>query len=298
MSSSAPASLLISANRLMHHVLEWAPAVAPRGVVVLVHGFMDAAGTWDHVAPSLAAAGFRVLAPDMRGFGRAPRVSGGGYYHFSDYVFDLADVIDALSPDAPVALVGHSMGGTVVTLVSGAFPERVTRLVTIEGLGPPDNAAEVAPARMRSWIDGVRAVRRRELEAPVSREDAFRRLCLKHPSVPVEVLRTRLEHLVEEREEEEADGGGGGVRWRFDPLHRTTAPVPFFARVFVEFARKITCPVLFVSGGPEGFHPADEETRLAAFAHLSRVEIAGAGHMVHWTRPDELASELVTFLGA
>ena len=297
-----PTSKRVRANGLEHHVLEWpAAGVAPRGRgwggtasnVFLVHGYMDAGQTWDGVAPRLAAGGLRVLAPDMRGFGDGARAPRGSYYHFADYIADLADLVDALAPGEPVALVGHSMGGVITTLYAGAFPENVVRIANLEGLGPPDNAFEDGPRRMRSWIQDVRAVRARGEPAPIPRDDARRRLVTNHPTVPPEVVAGRLPHLVREV----ADGGGEArVAWRVDPLHRTTSPVPFFAKLFVEFAKQITCPVLFVSGGAAGFHPADEEERLAAFARLERVELEGAGHMLHWTRPAELAEHLLRFL--
>lgn len=288
------ASRSVRANELDHHVLEWGPraGVEPPGdarTAFLVHGFQDAAGSWEQVAPALAAAGLRVFAPDMRGFGRAPRVAPGGYYHFTDYVLDFADVIDALAPGEPVSLVGHSMGGMIVTLYAGAYPERVARLATLEGLGPPDTPWELGPTRMRSWIDGVRDVRAKAGRVPVmTRASALEKLAANHPQVPREVLAARLEHLVREVP--------GGVTWSFDPLHRTTAPVPFFTNLFSAYAKKVTCPVLFVDGGPTGFHPPDEEVRLAAFADLRRRVLPGAGHMMHWTAPDALASELVPFL--
>lgn len=291
-----PASLRLSANGLEHHVLEWSPSPTARPsaatrTVVLVHGYMDAAGTWDRVAPRLVDAGMRVLAPDMRGFGEGARAREGAYYHFSDYVFDLADVVDALSPGEPVALVGHSMGGTITTLLSGTYPERVARLANLEGLGPPDHPFETGPMRMRSWIESVRRTRARPDRTTFTRDEALVRLAANHPHVPRDVLEGRLPHLVR-------DEGGGRLAWRFDPLHRTTSPVPFFAKLFVEFAKRVTCPVLFVSGGPTGFHPPDEDERLAAFASLERSEIPDAGHMMHWTRPDETASALVSFLAA
>jgi len=57
----------------------------------------------------------------------------------------------------------------------------------------------------------------------------------------------------------------------------------------------VTCPVLFVSGGPLGWHPPDEEERIACFSKLDRAEIAEAGHMMHWTRPEEMARILGKF---
>jgi pimeloyl-ACP methyl ester carboxylesterase len=291
-------ALRIVANGLEHRVLEW-PSAGPAkptssaNSVFLLHGFLDAAGTWDKVAPFLADEGFRVLAPDMRGFGDGDRAPRGSYYHFADYIADLAELIEALSPNEPVALVGHSMGGTIATLYAGAFPENVVRLANLEGLGPPDNPFEVGPTRMRTWIHDLRALRIRGEPAPLRHEDARRRLVTNHPSVPRDVLDHRLPHLVRAVEDTE---GAARIVWRHDPLHRTTSPVPFFANLFVEFAKRVTCPVLFVSGGPTGYHPPDEETRLAAFAEVERRTLDGAGHMLHWTRPRELAALLESFL--
>jgi pimeloyl-ACP methyl ester carboxylesterase len=281
-------SLRVPANGLEHHVVEWTGDRASK-TAVLVHGFMDAGGTWDRVAPALADAGMRVLAPDMRGFGEGARAPRGSYYHFVDYVFDLADVIDGLAPGEPITLVGHSMGGTAATLFAGTFPERVSKLANLEGLGPPDMTWEAGPIRMRRWIEEVRAQRARgESRTTFTKTEALKRLAANHPAVPEDVLEHCLPHLVR-------DAGGGAFAWRNDSLHRTTSPVPFFSPLFMEFAKRVACPVLVVSGGPTGFHPSDEDARIAAFPRATRAEIADAGHMMHWTRPDDLARLLLAF---
>lgn len=283
-----PLSHRIAANGLEHRVLEW-PAAEPGATALLLHGFMDAAGTWDLVAPRLAQAGLRVVAPDLRGFGEGARVAEGGYYYFPDYVFDVAELVDALvPPGSPLLVVGHSMGGAVATLYAGSFPSRVTRLVVAEGVGPPDHGHEEVPERMRAWIDQVRAVRARDERTMPSRDDALRRLVINHPRVPREVLATRLDALARELPD-------GRWAWRADPLHGTRSPVPFFVRSFVEFARRVTCPVLFVSGGPQGWHPPGEDERVAAYGAVERAEIADGGHMMHWTRPAELAAIVLRF---
>jgi pimeloyl-ACP methyl ester carboxylesterase len=269
-------------------VLEWR-VEDPSATAILLHGVMDAAATWDMVAPILAEGSMRVLAPDMRGFGDGPRVPPGAYYHFPDYAFDVADIVEAtVPPGSPLLLVGHSMGGTVATLVAGAFPERVTGLALLEGVGPSDQSPDDAPARMRAWIEGVRSVRARGERTLPSREDALRRLAGNHPRVSPDVLSTRLDALTRAR-------GDGRLAWRADPLHSTRAPVPFYAATFRAFARRVTCPVLFVGGGAHGWHPPDEEERLACFSRLERVDLADAGHMMHWTQPAALARTLLSF---
>jgi pimeloyl-ACP methyl ester carboxylesterase len=122
----------------------------------------------------------------------------------------------------------------------------------------------------------------------MTRDEALKRLAANHPGVPEDVLATRLEHLVEPR--------GDRVALRADPLHRTTAPFPFYAKAFHEFQKRITCPVLFVSGGPSGWHPPDEADRIAAFHDVRTAAIDDAGHMMHWTKPAEVAELLLGFV--
>jgi len=285
-----PRSLTVPANGLEHNVLEWEPASEASGVTaLLLHGFMDAAATWDLVAPRLSEAGLRVLAPDLRGFGDGPRVSAGGYYYFPDYVLDVTGLVEALVPQgAPLLVVGHSMGGSVATLFAGCFPERVTKLVVVEGVGPPDSEHAQSAERMRRWIDEVRAVRGRDGKTMASRDEALRRLAGNHPRVDRAVLESRLDALARPLED-------GRLAWKADPLHGTRTPIPFFTESFKSFARRVTCPVLFVSGGPLGWHPPDEEARVSAFPHVERIEIPDAGHMMHWSHPGDLARAIVAF---
>jgi len=267
----------LESNGLEYSIVTWGDRKNPH--VMLLHGYMDAGGTWDLVAPELAAEWF-VIAPDLRGFGESARVPRGAYYHFPDYIADVHGIAEKFF-DAPFFLVGHSMSGTIATMFTGAFPERVRALALIEGLGPPDNPLDVAPDRGRRWISDLKNTRG---ERPfASKEDALARLRANHPEVSDDVLASRLVHLVR------------GNVWAFDPLHRTTSPMPFLSSIYRAYAARATCPVLFVSGGAKGFHPPDEEERLAAFRKLERVTIEGAGHMVHWTRPRELAHHLRNF---
>ncbi|HEY4015289.1 MAG TPA: alpha/beta hydrolase [Polyangiaceae bacterium] len=272
------------ANGLEHHVIEWG---AGSPTALILHGFQDAAATWDDVAVSLARSEMRVLAPDMRGFGDGPWVPKGAYYHFPDYVADVAGLVTRLAGDGPLFLVGHSMGASIATYFTGAFPERVAKLVLVDGVGPPESRPDVAPARMRAWIATMEAVGDGLDNDPFdSMGEVEARLARYHPGLDRETLARHARQLVRAVD--------GGFAWKRDPLHATTSPALFFARSFEAFLRRVTCPVLHVSGGERGLHVPDEEQRLACVANLTRITIEG-GHGLHWSKPRELAEALVAF---
>jgi pimeloyl-ACP methyl ester carboxylesterase len=263
------------------------PEATPSGLtVLLVHGFLDSGATWDLVAPALTRAGHEVLAPDLRGFGQSAWVGAGGYYHFPDYVADLSELIDSVAPPR-LALVGHSMGGTVTGLLAGARPDRFERVALLEGMGPLASEPEMAVERMKIWLRNLRDATRTSRPL-ASLQEATSRLALHHPRVPREVLASRAALLTR------LDGQGNLV-WAYDPLHRSTAPTPFNLESFRVFLRRIECPTLVVSGGPTGWHPPDEAERAACLRDARLLEIPSAGHMMHWTAPDTLATSLLDF---
>lgn len=277
-------------NGVALSVHRWHPAAAvaaPAGAcgatqALLLHGFLDVGYTWNRVATRLAAAGLDVVAPDLRGFGRSGHVPDGAYYHFPDYVADVRDLV-AQAIERPMLLVGHSMGGTVATLYAGTFPDEIARLVLMEGVGPMAEPPELGVLRMRRWLADLAKTRRTQ-RAMASREQALDKLAETHPRVPRETLAEVLPHLL-------ADGDP--PRWAYDPLHRSTSPIPFSAALFASYARAVTSPTLFVGGGPHGWHPPDEAERLTCFARLETLELPDAGHMMHWTHADAVADRIL-----
>jgi pimeloyl-ACP methyl ester carboxylesterase len=85
--------------------------------------------------------------------------------------------------------------------------------------------------------------------------------------------------------------------WKFDPLHRTNAPQPFYTPQALEFFRRIECPVLIVDGKESRqTQRTDKQERCDAIWNRRRVTIDHAGHMVHHDNPSELAEVIATFL--
>lgn len=98
--------------------------------VLLVHGFPDSHQAWRHQIPALVAAGYRVIAPDIRGFGDSDAPTGKGSYLVENFVSDLAALLDVLEIDK-VRLVGHDWGAVISWAFCIAHPERVDRYVAM-----------------------------------------------------------------------------------------------------------------------------------------------------------------------
>ena len=268
---------------------EWGDASAPP--VLLLHGYKDHGYSWFAVAERLADR-FHLVAPDFRGHGRSGWVGAGGYYHFYDYYLDTALLVDALfEPDARLALVGHSMGASVAAGYGAAFASRIVTCVLVEGLGLPDSDPDDAPARIATWIDGVRA---REARPPTPMEDldeAVRRICEANPRVDPEFARQIAVYGTRR-------APGGGLLWAYDPLHLTRSPKPFYLAEARAAWRRLPRGVLIVAGAQSPFRHDDLDERLAAFdAPVYRV-IDDAAHNVHHERPEALAALLAEHLSA
>ncbi|TNF32410.1 MAG: alpha/beta hydrolase [Deltaproteobacteria bacterium] len=272
-----------------------AHALGDRGrpTLILLHGFLDQGRSFLPVARVLAER-YRVILPDHRGHGESGRVGVGGYYHFPDYMLDLSALIEHLERSGELAhpelaLAGHSMGASIAVYYAGAFPERVRALALLDGIGPTHVSSEQAPTYLRRWIHDVGLARQRD-ESPM--EDLQRvvsRLARTAPQASADLLAELAPFAAEQR-------GDGAYQWRFDPLHRTRAPIPFDRGRFEPFLRAITCPTLVIWGEHSPFRPADADDRAALLADATTYTMTGLGHNLHHERPHELAAVLRGFL--
>jgi pimeloyl-ACP methyl ester carboxylesterase len=287
---SEPREKFVDSQGLPIHYLEWGkPAGEP---LVLVHGYLDLAYSWRPFVTSLQeklGEPLWIIAPDCRGHGDSGWVGAGGYYHFPDYVFDLEQLIRALGA-TEFKLIGHSMGGTISFLYAGTFPKRVSRLVLIEGIGPLGMNFSDAPLRMEKWITEVYERGRHRFREYTSVEAGASQLRHTNPrssdTLALDLARAGMKQ-----------NDQGKWVWKFDPLHRTAAPQPFYTEQALEFFRRIECPVLIVEGtASRQTQRADKQARYDAIRNHRRMVIDHAGHMVHQDNPVELAEAVVNFL--
>jgi len=274
---------MLIANGLRHHVIRWGKGRP----VVLCHGFLDFAWSWQPLAELLAERGFQAIAFDWRGHGESEWVGAGGYYHFPDYVRDLEEIIRNTCEQRPL-LVGHSMGGTAAALFAGARSSRLRGLVLAEGLGPPDNQAEVSRDRLVAWLDGLDRLEAAKPRRITDLEEALKRMRVQNPRIPDELGRFLATHATC------AHPDGEGLQWRFDPKHRTTAPIPFRLDAFQSILKAIDVPTLVIAAS-EGYRVPEEDKRIASIPESDFLEIPEASHMIHWEQPLDFADAITEF---
>mgnify|MGYP001474894264 FL=1 len=275
---------------LRHHVRVWGDAAAPR--LFLLHGWMDVGASFQFLVDSFSR-DWHVVAPDWRGFGLSEWARDG--YWFPDYYADLEAFADRYQPGEPVRLVGHSMGGVVASMYAGIRPERVARLVSMEGLGLARHAPDQAPVRYRQWLDQLK-------DPPAfkpyrSFEEVAARLRKSNPRLPEEHAAFLARQWAKELP-------GGDVVLHSDPRHKTFNPYLFRIDEAIACWRRITAPVLLVSGRQSDIPARMKDTpeqlaeRRGAYRDRREVMLEDCGHMMHHDQPQRLARIIEDFLTA
>ncbi len=274
--------LQLRAPHLRLAALAW--GAEERTPVLALHGWLDNAASFARLAPLLS--GFHVVAVDLTGHGRSEHRQRGATHHFIDWVPEIAAAADALGWPM-FALVGHSMGAGIATLVAAAYPQRVRRLVLLEGAGPMAAPSEQAPEQLRRALDDER---RAAGASPRVFPDLDAAIAARARDTDLDTSSASL--LVERGTVAVTDG----VRFTHDPRLRTRSRVRFTEDQVLAFLAAIECPVLAV-GARQGW-PFPEDVvarRLAAIATLQQ-EVVDGGHHVHLTHPERLARLVERFL--
>lgn len=287
-------SEFLSIRGLRLHVRHWGREGAPK--LFMAHGWMDMSASFQFVVDALQG-DWHVIAPDWRGFGLSER-SGNDTYWFPDYFADLEAILDHYSPDDPVNLLGHSMGGNIVSVYAGVRPERIARLINLEGFGLPATKPEQAPGRYAKWLDEVK-------HPPVMRgyaslEEVAGRLQKTNPRLPG----ARAAFLAQHWAAQNADG-----EWEIlgDPAHKMPGPLLYQIDEVLACWRRISAPVLWVEAehtdmwrwmGPKEQARLEVDRRLAQLAKVTPRMMPDAGHMLHHDQPELLAQMIETFLAA
>ncbi len=290
-------SQFIPIRGLQYHTHVWGKPRSNTAPLVMVHGWMDVGASFQFVVDALSHDRY-VIAPDWRGYGKTVGPATDNFWH-PDYMADLDFLLDHYSLDAPVDLVGHSMGGNVVMQYAGVRPARIRRLINLEGFGMPVTEPSQAPARYAKWMDQLKSYARGELDLRPYAEPAgvARRLMKTNPRLTQDKADWLAQHWA-------APNAHGQWEILGHPAHKiTNAQLSRLEEVQACYAR-ISAPVLAVEASDNemgnwykgAYTLAQYHERLQAVPDLKVQVIAQAGHMLHHDQPEQLARMIEAFL--
>lgn len=289
MKASESQFLDIRGRRL--HVRLWGPETAP--MLVLLHGWCDVSASWQFVVDCLKK-DWRIIAPDWRGFGLSEWNN--DVYWFPDYIADLDALLLHYSPQAPVRLVGHSLGGNAACLYAGIRPARVAQLINLEGLGLRRYAPEEAPERYANWLDQLRDTP--SFRSYPDRAGFAARLQKENSRLTDEKARFLARHMGE-------DDGTGGIHLAADPFHRWVNPTIYRVEEAKAIWRQVTAPVLWVTAADSvifkqlfAIDSEEYRSRIACFGDVREVMLQDCGHNLHHDQPQQVAQLIEEFFAA
>ncbi len=289
MTLAGPTSQSFISQRLRLHYADWGNPDAP--VLILQHGGRDHGRSWDWVAEQLRH-DWHVIAPDLRGHGDSAW-SPDGNYMMDAFVYDFAQLVHTLGQDQ-VTIIAHSLGGNIATRFCGIYPEKVRKLLNIEGLGPsPQVRAEIEAAgtaqRLREWIAGKRKAAGRLPRRYDSLEAAFARMKEENGFLSNEQARHLTVHGAIRNED-------GTYSWKFDNYLNVwpVGDIPYSEQE--KLWQAITCPMLLLYGSDSFASNPERDGRLSHFSTARVIEYENAGHWLHHDQFERFMGDVQAFL--
>lgn len=284
----SPTSHSYQSQRLRLHFLDWGNEKAPH--LLLVHGIRDHCHSFDPMA-RLLCDHFHVVAPDLRGHGDSEWTRGANYGYL-DYVYDLAQLLH-LQKLKPVFVVGHSMGGTLAALLTGIYPELVSKLVLLEPIGHWRHwgtlAGESPITRGRAWVQSTRTLAARLPKRYASLVEAGLRMREASPHLTPALA----EHLTVHGASQNEDGT---YTWKFDNYTHARPLYDITEADTVALWERITCPTLIINARNGYSHRIGQDGTERHFRDVRVVDVDDAGHWLHHDQLERVAALSLGFL--
>ncbi|WP_144900598.1 alpha/beta fold hydrolase [Luteimonas cucumeris] len=258
---------------------------APR--VLALHGWLDNAASFVPLAPYLDDVD--LVAIDLPGHGRSAHLPPGADYSFAGALNTVLDAADALGWDR-FALLGHSMGAGIASLIAAACPQRIERGVFIEALGALAEDVDRTVSRMREAVAATRALPGKRLRVFPTLEPAIRaRMQANQLSEPVARL------LVERG----VDAVEGGYVWSSDPRLTLPTMTRMTEAQIADLVRGIECPARVIFADPAQTYLPDPLRRArAALLPQGELIVLAGGHHLHMEQPRQVAAAITGFFHA
>ncbi len=250
-------------------------------LVLLLHGFPDTAHSWDRVMPAVAAAGFRVVAPFMRGY-HPTEIPADGNYETDTLGRDVLALIDALGEKSAI-VVGHDWGASAAYAAAALGPERVKLLVTM-GIPHPKS---VKPSPRLAWtvrhfltLRGTGAAQKIRANNYALVDELWKRWSPAWKNIPASETADVKRAFAEPGCAEAACAYYSTIRFTLPKSHR----VP------------VTVPTVAFAGEHDNIAPRLYEKARHCFTSSYEVVIVPGGHFMHREHPEPFITGLVQTL--
>jgi pimeloyl-ACP methyl ester carboxylesterase len=266
------------------HYLQWGePSATP---VLCLHGYLDLSICWAALGQAFADS-YCVVAPDFRGHGDSGWAAGGYGYFMPHYISDWIALLDHLQWDR-CHIIGHSMGANCASLLAGSFPERVDKLIMLEGFGVPTWTPEATPGRLRAHVQRRQPSTSKPNRSFATLDEVARRILQSHPRYTDEHALFLAKHATKATVD-------GTYTWKFDPNVRIPNPAMYLLSQFHACWHEITAPTLQIIGNDSpfaAFSSADHWT----IPDNTVIGLPNAMHMIQHETPDLLHNVSRAFL--
>lgn len=277
--------LLVQINGLQLAAKQWGDPAHP--AIIALHGWLDNAASFDNLAPLLSD--YRFIALDLAGHGHSTHRPEGVRYHLLDNVDDVIGLADALGLERFI-LLGHSMGAGIATFVAAAFPDRIDRLILIEGLGSNTSRPQEAPSVIRKAVEEMRQAATKRKPVYDTHNDAIRARSQAIGGISLEAAR----HLCSRG----LENIGDGFTWRSDPRLKLSSVIRLTEEMVTACLEKLSMPVLLILGRHSFFATEKTLQQRAAQIPALQQKVLDGNHHLH-LEPDThaaVAKALQSFL--
>lgn len=287
---AGPTSHSYFSQRLRLHYVDWGNPEGPP--MILIHGGRDHCRNWDWIAEHFKDE-YHIIAPDLRGHGDSQWVIGSSYNQI-DYVYDIAQLLNQKNM-TPCVVIGHSLGGSISLLYTALHPQNVSKLIAIEGMGPPPSMLEERlnkplDERLHDWMKDLRGLSARQVRRYDTLEDAYERMQSENPHLSESQARHLTIHGSNQNED-------GTYSWKFDNYVRAFPPTGLPMEEVWKLYGKIQCPTMLVRGLESWASDPVADGRTGQFTCPLTVEtFADAGHWVHHDQLDAFVKAVRGFL--
>lgn len=260
---------------------------APR--VLCLHGWLDNAASFIPLAQHLAA--LDLFALDFPGHGHSDHRHPAARYAFSEYLFDVDAVLDALGWQ-DTNLLAHSMGGGVACIYASAAPERVRSIVVADGLGPVSNDPGDTARQLKKSLAWMREERR-----PLRRFESIDAMAEAREQGFLDISRDAARLICGRAARKVGEDGGHQFVWRTDPALKWRSPMMFSEQQILDCLFHIEAPLLSFHAQPWSSAPGREwlKRRQAAVRHGAFRDVEG-NHHFHMDKAEVIAPEIEAFI--